>query len=283
MVIVCGIVAVLSISVYMIFVNGNRLFTLQNNLAIAENQALKASLVIERELREARAPEGLNLQAIEQADEQSIIFYADITDEPVNNREEKIQYLLNNGYLLRGIAYWNQEIGDYDDLPDLISYTPSAPPNPTPSTSLTPTPTSPPTSAAPSYTLNNILNPLNYWLIPAAKAQSNPPPTDSVPPSGSPSPSGTPTPSPSTSGSPSPSLSPSPENIKVLAQFVVNGSTPIFYYYDQYYTGSQNPMSYPINLGSVKVIKIYLVIDVNSRPPEPYVHETTIQLRNPNL
>ena len=201
MVIVCGIVAVLSTSVYLIFVNGNRLFTLQNNAAIAENQALKSSLVMQRELREARAPEGLDLQPIEEAGIQSIIFYADISDEPVNNREEKIQYLLHNGYLLRGTAYFDNDSQSYNNLPDLTSYNPGA---------------------------------------------DNP-------------------------------------GIQVMAQYVVNGVDPIFYYYDQDYTGVENPLGYPINLGSVKVIKTHLKIDVNSRPPEPYTHETTIQFRNPNL
>lgn len=201
MVVVCGIVAVLSTSVYLIFVNGNRLFTLQNNAAIAENQALKSSLIMQRELREARAPEGLNLQPIEEASSQSIIFYADISDEPVNNREEKIHYLLHDGYLLRGVAYWDNGSQSYAQLPDLTSYNPGG---------------------------------------------ENP-------------------------------------GIQAMAQYVANGADPIFYYYDQDYTGSENPLSYPINLGSVKVIKTHLEIDVNSRPPEPYVHETTIQLRNPNL
>lgn len=240
MVVVCGIVAVLSTSVYLIFVNGNRLFTLQNNAAIAENQALKASLIMQRELREARAPEGLNLQPIEEASTQSIIFYADISDEPVNNREEKIQYLLHNGYLLRGIAYWNQDLDDYDELPDLTQYALN----------------SAPTAASMSLFFE--------ILVSTAQAQETPPPTDTV----TPPPSGTPSPA---------------NNIKVLAQYVVNGTEAIFYYYDQDYTGSENPLGYPINLGSVKVIKTNLVIDVNSRPPEPYVHETTIQLRNPNL
>ena len=201
MIVVCGIVAVLSTSVYLIFINGNRLFTLQNNLATAENQALKASLIMQRELREARAPEGLNLQPIEEATRQSIIFYADISDEPINNREEKIQYLLYNGYLLRGFAYFDNASQSYDALPDLTSYNPGG---------------------------------------------SNP-------------------------------------GIQAIAQYVVNDSDPVFYYYDQNYTGSENPLSYPINLGSVKVIRVHLEIDINSRPPEPYIHETTIQLRNPNL
>lgn len=253
MVIVCGIVAVLSVSVYLIFVNGNRLFTLQNSAAIAENQALKASLIMQRELREARAPEGLNLQPIEEASEQSIIFYADITDEPANNREEEIQYLLYNGYLLRGIAYWNQDNQNYDELPDLTQYSLTEIEKIQPENKIKKI------AAAMWKKVTRVMKSKNIAL-----AQRNPPPTDTSVPS------------------PSLSSSPSTENIKVMAQYVVNGGNPVFYYYDQDYTGSESSLSYPINLGSIKVIKTYLEIDVNSRPPEPYIHETTIQLRNPN-
>lgn len=248
MVIVCAIVAILSTSIYLMFANGRKLFNLQNYTVIAENQALKASLIMQRELREARPPEGLDLLAIEEADTQSIIFYADITDEPVNNQEEKIQYLLHDGYLLRGIAYWNSSSGAYDDLPDLIHYNPGTN-TPIPSTN-TPTPSNSGSS------------------IPSAEP--------SVGRSGSP----TPTPTPSPSGSQTPAST----NIQVMAQYVVNGTNPVFYYYDQDYTGSQSPLSYPINLGAIKIIKIHLEIDPNpGRPPEPYLQDTTIQFRNPNL
>lgn len=201
MVIVAGIVAVLSVSLYLILFNGSRLFNLQNNLAIAENQALKASLLMQRELREARAPEGTDLQPVELAEPQSIVFYADISDEPVENREEKIEYLLHDGYLIRGVSYWNQDLQGYNPLPDLTQYNPGG---------------------------------------------SNP-------------------------------------GMEVMAQYVVNGSSPVFYYYDQDYTGSQSPLNYPINLISIRVIKVHLETDVNSKPPEPYVHDATIQLRNPSL
>jgi prepilin-type N-terminal cleavage/methylation domain-containing protein len=59
MVIVVAIVAIISTSVYLMFINGRKLFSLQNYSAIAQDQALKASLVMQRELREARAPEGM--------------------------------------------------------------------------------------------------------------------------------------------------------------------------------------------------------------------------------
>lgn len=200
MVIVAAIVTVLSASIYLLFVNGRKLFTLQNYSAIAESQALKASLLVQRELREARAPEGLNLQPIEEANTQSIIFYADITEEVVDNRQEKVQYLLYNSQILRGIAYWNNQTQTYNALPDLVHYTEGM------------------------------------------------------------------------------------TNAKIIADYVVNGNNPVFYYYDQDYTGSQDPMSYPINIGAIKVVRVHLEIDPNpGRPPEPYVHDTTIQLRNPNI
>ena len=199
MVIVIAIVVIISTGVYLIFTNGRKLFNLQNYSVIAQNQALKASLLMQREIREARAPEGLGLQAIEEANTQSIIFFADITDEPVDNRQEKIEYLLQNGQILRGISYWNSQVQDYNPLPDLAHY---------------------------------------------AQGMAG---------------------------------------ASVVAQYVVNGATPVFYYYDQDYTGSQSSMGYPINIGAVKIIKVHLEIDPNpGRSPESYVQDTTIELRNPN-
>jgi len=115
LVIVCGIIAILSTVVALIFVNGRRLFTLQNYSVIAQDQALKASLVMERELREAQAPSGMGLPAIEAATTQSIIFYADVDDSSV--QEEKIEYILSSGKLKRGIANYNSQTGSYNALP----------------------------------------------------------------------------------------------------------------------------------------------------------------------
>ena len=155
---------------------------------------------MQREIREARAPEGMDFQAIEEANAQLIIFYADVTEEPVDNRQEKVQYLLKDGQILRGIAYWNSQTQSYNPLPDLNHYVPGM------------------------------------------------------------------------------------TGANVIAQYIVNGSTPVFYYYDQDYTGSQSPMDYPINIGAVKIVRVHLEIDPNpGRPPEPYVQDTTIELRNPNL
>ena len=200
MVIVIAIVSVISTGVYLIFANGKKLFNLQNYSAIAQNQALKTSLIIERELRGARAPEGMDFQSIEEANAQSIVFYAGITQEPTDDRQEKVQYLFHGNQILRGIAYWNSGSQSYNPLPDLNNYV-------------------------------------------EGMAGAN-----------------------------------------VICQYVVNGATPLFYYYDQDYTGGQSPMAYPINIGAVKIIKVHLEIDANpNRPPEPYVQDTTIELRNPNL
>ena len=122
MVIVIAIISVISTGVYLIFANGRKLFNLQNYSAIAQNQALKTSLIMQREIREARAPEGMDFQAIEEANAQSIIFYAGITEEPTDNRQEKVQYLLRGNQILRGIAYWNNESQSYNPLPDLNNF-----------------------------------------------------------------------------------------------------------------------------------------------------------------
>lgn len=73
---------------------------------------------------------------------------------------------------------------------------------------------------------------------------------------------------------------PASEQISTIARYVRNGATPIFYYYDKNYTGTQNPMN-PINIGNIRYIKIILIIDDNpSRNPLPVTVEGAAQLRN---
>jgi prepilin-type N-terminal cleavage/methylation domain-containing protein len=200
MVIVIAIVTVISTGVYLIFANGRKLFNLQNYSAIAQNQALKTSLVMQREIREARSPEGMDLLSIEEANTQSIIFYADITEEAIDNRQEKLEYILRGNQIIRGISYWNSELQSYNPLPDLNNYVEGM------------------------------------------------------------------------------------AGASVICQYVVNGANPLFNYYDQDYTGNQSPMDYPINIGAIKIVRAHLEIDANpDRPPETYIQDTTIQLRNPNL
>ena len=60
-------------------------------------------------------------------------------------------------------------------------------------------------------------------------------------------------------------------------------SSPIFQYYNQNYTGTSSPLSQPVNLSSVTLIKIALTLNPNpnGKPPsQPRTYSTQAALRN---
>lgn len=60
-----------------------------------------------------------------------------------------------------------------------------------------------------------------------------------------------------------------------------NGSTPIFTYYDTNYNGSTSPLSEPVSVSSIRLVKINLIIDVDpNRPPSPIIVTTEVSIRN---
>jgi len=62
---------------------------------------------------------------------------------------------------------------------------------------------------------------------------------------------------------------------------VNNNGAPVFTYYDSSYNGDTNPLSQPVSILSVRLIKINLTIDANpNRPPAPIVVTTQINIRN---
>lgn len=62
---------------------------------------------------------------------------------------------------------------------------------------------------------------------------------------------------------------------------LTNGSTPIFTYYDTDYNGNTSPLSQPVSIPSVRLVKITLTIDVDpNRPPLPMVVTTQVNIRN---
>jgi len=62
---------------------------------------------------------------------------------------------------------------------------------------------------------------------------------------------------------------------------LINGSTPIFTYYDTNYNGSTNPLTQPVSITNVRLVKITLIIDVDpNRPPLPITVTTQVTLRN---
>lgn len=71
------------------------------------------------------------------------------------------------------------------------------------------------------------------------------------------------------------------EEISILARYVNNESTPIFTYYDTNYTGTEDPLPLPADIGEIRLIHIHLIIDVDpEQPPEGIILETEATLRN---
>ncbi len=73
------------------------------------------------------------------------------------------------------------------------------------------------------------------------------------------------------------------DNNEVVTDFVrdVINTNPIFSYYDSNYDGLTPPMTYPIDLASIRLVKIELTIDKNgSRAPSPMTFTFQVTMRN---
>ena len=69
------------------------------------------------------------------------------------------------------------------------------------------------------------------------------------------------------------------ETTTVIAQYIRNNN--IFSYYDQNFTGTENPLTLPVSAGSVRLIRFFLSIDLDTnRPPAAFDLSTNIALRN---
>ena len=72
------------------------------------------------------------------------------------------------------------------------------------------------------------------------------------------------------------------EQFKTVASFVRNDEdNPIFSYFDENYTGAENPLSYPIEINEITLMRINLIVDVDlGKNPLPYTLESEVSLRN---
>jgi prepilin-type N-terminal cleavage/methylation domain-containing protein len=71
------------------------------------------------------------------------------------------------------------------------------------------------------------------------------------------------------------------ETVTEVIHHIANGATPIFTYYDENYTGTQAALSTPILISSVRLVKIYVIIDpLGASSPSPTIMTTQVQLRN---
>jgi type II secretory pathway pseudopilin PulG len=67
----------------------------------------------------------------------------------------------------------------------------------------------------------------------------------------------------------------------LVSDLVNSSSSPIFYFYDKNYDGSTAPLSYPINIPSIRLIKINIFIDKDiNKSPTPIHVTTQVSLRN---
>jgi hypothetical protein len=74
---------------------------------------------------------------------------------------------------------------------------------------------------------------------------------------------------------------PTDEKIIKLANGIANATTSIFNYYDTNYDGTSPPLSQPVNISSIRLIKINLIIDEDIlKSPGPLYMTTQVSIRN---
>ena len=76
------------------------------------------------------------------------------------------------------------------------------------------------------------------------------------------------------------------QQTQTIAENIVNGAnTPVFYYYNKDYPGDQanNPVDTPADVSVIRLIKVYLEININpSHSPDNIHQQTFVELRNLN-
>jgi len=62
---------------------------------------------------------------------------------------------------------------------------------------------------------------------------------------------------------------------------IANGATPMFSYYAASYDGTTAPLTIPVDLSSIRLVKMTFIIDHDvSRPPTPLTMTTQVSIRN---
>ena len=71
------------------------------------------------------------------------------------------------------------------------------------------------------------------------------------------------------------------EVVATVVSDVANAATPVFEYFDENYAGTSTPLSQPVNILKVRLVKATIVIDHDSsRPPAPLTVTTQVSIRN---
>ena len=74
----------------------------------------------------------------------------------------------------------------------------------------------------------------------------------------------------------------STESVVIIAHDVANPtSTPVFKYYDQDYSGTQEPLTVPVSITAVRMVGVHLVLEENPNlSPTPFVVDAKAAIRN---
>src|SRR3989344_7670018 len=72
------------------------------------------------------------------------------------------------------------------------------------------------------------------------------------------------------------------ESVSIVVKDVINdNATPLFNYYDNSYAGTSSPLTIPVNVLAIRLVKINLIIDKDTtRPPAAITVMTQVTLRN---
>jgi prepilin-type N-terminal cleavage/methylation domain-containing protein len=73
------------------------------------------------------------------------------------------------------------------------------------------------------------------------------------------------------------------QTITIASHIVNDASTPIFYYYNENYPGDtvNNPMTVPVTISNVRLMKIFLKINIDpNRAPDNVEMQTFVEMRN---
>lgn len=74
---------------------------------------------------------------------------------------------------------------------------------------------------------------------------------------------------------------PQSEITSEIVHGVINGSTPIFTYYDSNYNGNSSPLISPFSVLLIRLVKINLIIDKDiNNPPSEIMVTTQVVVRN---
>lgn len=71
------------------------------------------------------------------------------------------------------------------------------------------------------------------------------------------------------------------EVLSIVSVNIQNGASPVFEYFDKNYLGSGPPLTQPVTVGDIRLVRMTLVVDADTtQPPTASTLVTNIQFRN---